>query len=382
MGGQTEKNQETFSTKTDLKEKVAGYLEHCIECNRCMNICPVTKETFSIKELNTATREGTSVPVKIRAFTFHCMQCGKCVPVCPVHIRRDSMVRYIKYKIKDQKPWSYHRYLFIKGPNLTGVKRITQQLFVKVKKLTQKDLACFMETTPMKNAEVLFYPGCYLYSTKTIRQTRRLLDYLGCSYAVLGGVTVCCGAPHLLQGELDEADHCAELLSQKIKACNPKIIITACAECFEAVEQIKNMQKMNYEVLSVTQYLLRFPEKFPANKIREKILVHNSCRFHEQSAQGVAVQNAVSRFADLVAPLPTQPSSCCYQWNHGTDPNNTARQITYLNSVGTRAKTLACNCLTCYEELQKVYTDVEIIDILQLFEESLDATRSSEHPSK
>jgi Fe-S oxidoreductase len=239
-----------------------------------------------------------------------------------------------------------------------------------------------METTPAAKADVLFYPGCYIYSTKTIRQTRRLLDHLGGSYAVLGGLTACCGAPHLLQGELDEADHCAKLLTQKIKACQPKIIITACAECFEAVEQIKKMQKMDYEVLSVAQYLLRFPEKFPANIIRGKILVHDSCRFHEQSAQGVAARNAVSRFADLVTPPHTQLSSCCYQWNHGNDPNNAARQHTYLKSVGTRAKTLACNCLTCYEELQKVYTDVEIIDILQLFEESLDAAKTLEPTSK
>jgi Fe-S oxidoreductase len=382
MGGQTEKNLEIFSTKTDLEEKIVGYLEHCIECNRCMNICPVTKETFSIKELNTATEEETVVPKKIREFAFHCMQCGKCVPVCPVHIRRDAMVRYIKYKTKDKKPWGYRRYLFIKGPDLTGLKKITQRLYILVKKMTQKDLACFMETTPGTKADVLFYPGCYLYSTKTIRQTLRLLNHLGGSYALLGGLTACCGAPHLLQGELDEADHCAKLLTQKIKACNPKIIITACAECFEVVEQIKKMQKMDYEVLSVTQYLLQFPEMFPANKIRGKTLVHDSCRFHEKSAQGAAARNAVSRFTDLVTPPPTQPSSCCYQWNHGTDPNNAARQHTYMKSVGTRAKTLAFNCLTCYEELQKMYTDVEIIDILQLFEESLDAAKTSEQTSE
>jgi len=292
------------------------------------------------------------------------------------------MVRYIKYKIKNQKPWSYRRYLFIKGPNLTGLKGITQQLYIKVKKMTQKDLACFMETTPAKNADVLFYPGCYIYSTKTIRRTLRLLNHLGCSYTVLGGVTACCGAPHKLQGELDEADYCSELLAQKIKTCDPKIIITACAECFEAVEQIKKIQKMDYEVLSVTQYLLRYPDKFPAKKIRGKTLVHDSCRFHDQSIQGVIARNAVSCFADLVQLQNNHPPSCCYQWNHGNDPENAVRQQTYLKSVRTNAKILACNCLTCYEELQKVYTDVEIIDILQLFEESLDATKISAEDSE
>ncbi len=54
------------------------------------------------------------------------------------------------------------------------------------------------------------------------------------------------------------------------------------------------------------------------------------------------------------------------------------RQNNYLQSVKASAPTLACNCLTCYEELKKNYTDVEIIDILQLFEESLDSMQSTE----
>jgi hypothetical protein len=64
--------------------------------------------------------------------------------------------------------------------------------------------------------------------------------------------------------------------------------------------------------------------------------------------------------------------SCCFKWNHGYDQNNTIRRIAYLAEVKNDAPTLACNCLTCYEELKKIQTDVEIIDVLQLFIESLD----------
>ncbi len=234
MNGQTKKNKELVPTKTFLQEKVSDYIEHCIECNRCMEVCPVTKDTFTINELNLASQEGHIVPSKIKEFAFHCVQCGKCVPACPKDIRRDHMVRYIKYKIRDKTPWGYKRYLLVKGPNQTGMRRIIQRLFIRSKKLTNKDLACFMETTPGKKVDVLFYPGCYIYSAKTVRQTLRLLKHVGSRYNVLGGVTACCGAPHLLQGEFDQADDCLELLYQKIKACDPRIILTACAECFEA----------------------------------------------------------------------------------------------------------------------------------------------------
>ena len=378
MNGQTEKNKELVPTKTFLQEKVSDYIERCIECNRCMEVCPVTKDTFTINELNLASQEGQSVPLKIKEFAFHCMQCGKCVPACPKDIRRDHMMRYIKYKIRDKKPWGYKRYLFVKGPKLTGMRRITQQLFIRLKKLTNKDLACFMETAPGKKADVLFYPGCYIYSTKTVRQTLRLLNHISCSYNVLGGTTICCGAPHLLQGEFDQADDCAELLYQKIKTCDPQIIFTACAECFEAVEQIKKMYTMDVEVLSVAQYLLRYQDKFPAKKIREKITVHDSCRFHAQSPQAIAAREVASRFSELVTSPMDQPSSCCYQWNHGSDSGNALRQANYLAAVKKKAPTLACNCLTCYEELKKTYTDVEVIDVVQLFDEALDTSKTTE----
>jgi Fe-S oxidoreductase len=357
---------------------VSEYTNKCTQCHRCMDVCPITKGSFSIDELNQATKDDQEVHFTIAEFAFNCMQCGKCVPVCPVNIRRDYMVRYIKYKIKDQKPWSYRRYLFIKGPNLTGIKGITQKLYVALKKMTTRDLASFMETTPIKQADVLFYAGCYIYSKKTVRQTLRLLDHLACSYSVLGGITSCCGAPHMLQGEFDSADQCLELLHKKITAVDPSIVITACAECYEAVASIKKTYNKKFEVLSVVQYLQRNSGKFPIVKIRKKIVLHDSCRFPVDSPQGAAARHTISTFGELTEAKSVSESSCCYQWNHGHDPGNSSRRKAYLTCVKKAAPTLACNCLTCYEELKKTHTDMEIIDVLQLYDDALNAACSKE----
>jgi Fe-S oxidoreductase len=375
MTSQTDENRESSNTRQFMADVISEYINQCIQCHRCMDICPVTKGHFPINELNQASKDGRQVPPKIKEFTFNCMQCGKCVPVCPVNIRRDYMVRYIKFKMRDQKPWSYKRYLFIKGPDLTGIKRIIQNLYIVLKKITTRDLACFMETTLQKKAEVLFYAGCYIYSKKTIRQTLRLLNHLGCSYSVLGGVTSCCGVPHMLQGEFDQGDHCLERLHEKIKVVDPDIVITSCAECYEAIDQIKTIYHEKFEVLSVVEYLQRNSNKFPKIKIRGKILLHDSCRFSKDSPQSAAACHAISAFGQLIEAPSAQGSSCCYQWNHGYDQKNNARRIAYLAEVKNAAPTLACNCLTCYEELKKLRTDVEVIDVLQLFNESLDNTQ-------
>ncbi|MBN1860039.1 MAG: (Fe-S)-binding protein [Candidatus Thermoplasmatota archaeon] len=379
MSGQMNEKKEAMDMAKYVTEVVASYLDQCIQCHRCMDVCPVTKGSFSIKELNQATKENTQVPSLIRAFAFNCMQCAKCVPVCPVNIRRDYMVRYIKHKERPRKPSSYKRYLLVKGPDLIGIRKFIQWLFVSMKKRTTRDLASFMETIPQKEAEVLFYPGCYIYSKKTVRQTLRLLDHLKCSYAVIGGVTACCGTPHLLQGEFTQADHCLELLHRKIRRVNPKIVITACAECFEAVEHIKKIYMENFEVLSVVQYLERNKEKFPLKKIRGKITIFDSCRFHAQSPQATAASSVAARFGELVAQAPTQNTSCCFQWNHGHDPFNATRRHAFLKEAEKYAPTLACTCLTCYEEFKKAYSDVDIIEVEDLFSEALDAKESGEN---
>jgi heterodisulfide reductase subunit D len=361
-----------------MREIIPEYVNRCIKCHRCMDVCPVTKGVFSIEDLNQASLQTQPVSSVIREFAFHCTQCGKCVSVCPVTIRRDYMVRAIKSKLRNNRPWSYRRYLLVKGPDLTGLKNILQKLFVVSKKITQPDLASYMEETPVKKADVLFYPGCYMYSTETIRQTLRLLRHIDSSFAVLGGVTTCCGAPYLFQGDFDKADHCLTLLYKKIKAVEPKIVITACAECFEAVEGIKKRYNEDFEVLTVTQYLLRNKQRFPAVKLKGKTIVHDSCRLTKGSPQGLAVRTAVDLFGKRIEHSTSHGSSCCFQWNHGYDPDNAKRQKEYLDEVKKYASTLACNCLTCYEELKKIKTDVVIIDAMQLFTDALDAAQSKE----
>jgi Fe-S oxidoreductase len=211
-----------------------------------------------------------------------------------------------------------------------------------------------------------------------VRRTLRLLDHLGCSYTVLGGVTSCCGAPHLLQGEFDQADQCLEQLYQKIKTVQPKLILTSCAECYEALEKLKREKNEVFELLSVVEYLSQNIDKFPKVRMQGTTLVHDSCRFKKDSRHGQAARITVETFGDLKEQENTQGSPCCYQWNHGYDPGNTSRQKKYLEDVRTSVSTLACTCITCYEELKKLRTDVEVIDVVQLYENALDAKPSKE----
>ncbi|HVQ00720.1 MAG TPA: (Fe-S)-binding protein [Candidatus Thermoplasmatota archaeon] len=360
-----------LDSKAQTTRDVNRYLDACKLYGSCMDACPVAKGAFTVEQLNEATRQGAKVPAVIKEFTWHCMQCGRCAPVCAAKLRRDIMVRILKHHLRREKPWNYKRYLLIRGPALKGFPRFLQRLYVASKKVALRDLAPLMEVRPTRPAEVLFYPGCYLYSPTTVRQTLRLLDHIGCSYEVLGGMSTCCGMPHLLQGEFELADDCMKRLQQDIARIHPHTILTACAECHEAITKIKSAYGEQYEVLSVIEYLTRHQHKFPRTKIVGEILVHESCRFSSKTPAGQAARQAAATFGTLVAPPAEHAPPCCFHWNHNQDPGNKQGRLAYLREMRAFAPVLACNCLTCYEEFKKLNTDITIIDIIQLYIDAL-----------
>lgn len=378
MNKQGTTNNKEIHTKEQTAREVSQYLATCKQYRSCMDVCPATKGSFTIEQLNEATKQGTNVPAVIKEFTWNCMQCGKCVPACAVKVRRDVMVRSLKHRLREKKPWSYKRYLLIRGPKLEWFPHFIQRLYVGSKKASHRDLAPFMEIRPTEPADVLFYPGCYLYSVKTVRQTLRLLDHIGCSYSVLGGMSTCCGMPHLLQGEFDRADECMRQLQRDIERIHPKIVLTACAECYDAIVQIKSTYHEEYEVLSVVEYLVRYQDKFPKVKVTGEILVHDSCRFSSNTSAGRAAQQAAATFGTFVTPTSQQQTSCCSHWNHNQDPSNTQRRLAYLKEMRMAAPVLACNCLTCYEEFKKLRTDINVIDVIQLYIDALQTKKEKQ----
>jgi len=372
-----------MNKKISLGEEIGVHVEEeipqCILCNRCMDACPVTKKGFSIEELNIATKPETSISDGIKSFVFSCVQCRRCVPVCPKGLHRDEMMLVCKNKLRKEKPYGYKRYLAIRGPDLGPIAQTAQGLYVAMKMQKAPDLAVHMETVPSSQTSVLFYPGCYIYSFETIRRTKRLLDHVGTPYVVLGGLTTCCGIPQLLQGEFDQVDHCMEALHEKIQKCNPSVILTGCAECLEALLRIKKRYHSTFEVYSVAEYLMQHVEKFPALKIRDAVTFHDSCRLTRRYKRDDATRKAISRFSTLVEMQNIRDQAlCCYHWNHDYDPANTKNRIARLTEAEKQAKTMVCDCLTCYEEYSKIKSEIEVIDILQLFEEAL----KKENPQK
>ncbi|MDP6154727.1 MAG: (Fe-S)-binding protein [Candidatus Thermoplasmatota archaeon] len=356
-----------------MRKWVSHDIDLCIGCNRCMEACPVTKKHITIADLNMATEPETEVPQNIIDFSFNCVQCGRCVPVCPAGARRDYMVLFIKYKLRAQKPGKYDKYIQIKDQDKRGFELMKQKLYTTYMKLKHRDLRQYMGSVPSENKEILFYPGCYINSPEVIRRTMKLLNFVGTPYNILGGLNTCCGIPHLLIGEFELAEKNMDLLHAKINRSTPKIVITGCAECFEALVRIKAKHKTEYDILTVTEFLLTHRDKFPKVRLRPNITLHDSCRITRRYNRGEAPRKAIEMFSKLVEMENSREKTlCCYYWNMGHDGANDKNRKKRLNEARGKSKTLACDCITCYEKYVGLDDGIEVIDILELFEEALD----------
>ena len=276
---------------------------------------------------------------------------------------------------KQKKSWSHTRYVLIRGTPLSFLMRFIRWVFVGFQKLMHPDLAQYMENTA-KQAPVLFYPGCYIYSPETIRKTIRLLDHIGISYSILGGVSHCCGLPHLLQGEKEQAQQCFQHLHESLQQAQPDIIITGCTECLEAVQRVQQTYKGTYKVMSVGEFLLGHQGKFPQLQLRDTMLLHRSCRSLQQPGQYQASQTIIKRFSSLQE-TPPNKTMCCKHWDHLPKRHQRQQNERVLTKAAAVAPVLVCDCLTCYEAFQRCASEVEVLDIIDLFVEALDHKESS-----
>jgi Fe-S oxidoreductase len=360
--------------KQAITTNVLRELDGCIECNKCLDACPVYSKSFQVKELNNTIRNATSISPEIIDFTFSCMQCRQCVPVCPNDLHRDEMLLLMKHYLQHKKPRSYDRYVLIRGPQLSLFRALAQTFFVIYQKLRNKEIAQFMETKHNAPNSLLFFPGCYIYSPKTINQTLRLLKHIDKPFSILAGLSHCCGMPYYLQGEFQQTEKCLTAIKKQLQQINPKIIISSCNECLEAIQLVNRYYHTSYQIKTVVDFLAENIDKFPKIKVKDTVSFHEACRYNRSKSRGLQARKAIKQFGNLKEMKHVKSNAgCCAHWNYEAYGKNDLLRKERLIEANNTASVMACECLTCYEQFLKMDSDVEVVDILDLFEQSLDA---------
>lgn len=126
----------------------------------------------------------------------------------------------------------------------------TENLDFKIKDLTKE------------KAKVLFYPGCMYSLEPMVRDTTKtyvqILNKAGVDFGFLGENETCCG---IIQLQLGDKGLFQDIARKNIKMLNNleiETLVTPCPHCsFAFKEHYPKIEKINFEVLHVTQFLNR-----------------------------------------------------------------------------------------------------------------------------
>jgi hypothetical protein len=68
-------------------------------------------------------------------------------------------------------------------------------------------------------------------------------------------------------------------------------------------------------------------------------------------------------------------AQCCSHWNYDAFEGNENNRKDRLNEAKKAADIMACECVTCYERLSKIESETHVIDVIDFFENALDAQK-------
>jgi len=404
----------------DAEQFGAAKLEHlrfpqildayaCIQCNRCANVCPANStgkalspaalevnKRYELNNIVSSFAAGEESPRPLIEFAlppeavWACTTCGACMEVCPVgceqmidivDMRRDLVMMQGEFPAELQtafrgmertgNPWG-----------LAADKRMEWAEGLEVPTV---------EENP--EFEVLFFVGCAgsydPAAQKTTRAMAKILDHAKVNYAVLGKGEKCTGDParragneylyYQLATENVETLNAA-LLTEKLDASKPKVVLTTCPHCFNAFANDYPQLGGEYTVMHHTQLIEQLMEekRLPPFDFDKTITYHDPCYLGRHNGEYDAPRNALTSGNANVVEMPRNrnDSFCCGAggaqfWKEEEEGDQRVSENRYLEAVETGAEVIATGCPFCKVMLGSTDSAEkegapEVLDVAQL----------------
>ena len=283
----------------------------------------------------------------------------------------------VHLRSKKELPKGYNNLLHWRGKDLPLHENIAVSLLRILKRDVVKDLKVQVDKTDLKEAENLFYFGCYIFSPSGIaKPTLELADYLGMDYEVMAGYRYCCGYPHYTTGRLKRSEKLFIDLHEAIKKVNPKFVITGCAECYVALKMVKEQFDADFEPITTSQWILDNLDKFDLFKTEEKVTFHDACMLSRLENQSENPRKIINEIVELVEIDENRDNSLCcggMRAGHNTEGVLEFRNQKLINAKKTGAKKMVTECITCWEKynpLAEAY-GMEVEDIVATVHKNL-----------
>ena len=161
--------------------------------------------------------------------------------------------------------------------------------------------------------------GCTTRSTPVLfDRLKELMDRAGVEYSS-HGLDLCCGAPLLLAGKIEEAKVQAEKVRRSLEGVD--VVVTPCPHCYTIIKhEYKEItgKDNGFEVLHITQFLKKLIDegkiKFKSG-FRKRVVYHDPCYIGRES-DGIYdeprdVLKSIPGLELVPLPLEKEDATCC-----------------------------------------------------------------------
>ncbi|MHA2024722.1 MAG: (Fe-S)-binding protein [Candidatus Thorarchaeota archaeon] len=279
----------------------------CINCGLCIQHCPVVAavgvDRFSgprsiAVELSRSPPEFWSTA----DIVYLCTGCGTCREVCPKNVNIPEVVNMIRARIFDHRPDLVPKGLHVVREVITEHSLAFEPWQDMEEKVESRDMRLerlglpFIEDPKLKQADVLFYPGCQAEErAQEVREAAKvILDFFSVNYTVLDEMS-CCGLPSVLMGDAKTAQTLAEHLEDSIQRIDAKMIVTTCAGCTGNLSEITERYGWGIPAVHIIEFLAenigldRFGKAFTDSSEFSDIhvTVHDPCHLIKHTSRQV-----------------------------------------------------------------------------------------------
>ena len=227
-----------------FRARGAAIADACTRCGDCFRACPMTgpggigdadpgETAAAIVDLVTG---GTGNDDAIQ-WAELCTGSGNCIPACQHGINPRFMVQMARgfaRRARDGAPletrWRGH------FQTMSRSVRVLSRL-----QLPPETLARFRQSSGTREAppDVVFYTGCNVLRTPHIALLALdVLDKLGTSYEVMGGVGQCCGFFQYRDGDFANKTKVANATIEGLAAAGTSTVLSWCPSCQIAIGEV------------------------------------------------------------------------------------------------------------------------------------------------
>ena len=368
-------------------------LKNCIKCSQCIEVCPNLRafnldkdQVQSLPQKLLDTLLGAELSDPVFQWVFGCNHCGCCLSACPEGLNPLLFNIILKREILlggDKRVSMIHNYLCSPASGFKRTIDIIQHLLLKpseIRWLTQ------VPHNP-EPVETVLLIGCTgIFRPDITLSLLDIMDMIGISYIVLGGINFCCGSPFQLIGDIDDFEMHLRNLFKNLLALNPDLVLYACAEClYNATHVAPHIIDIPFKQESAVKFVADNMGKLPLEEPQPvKISFHDSCslgRLCEDYQSPRKILNHIPGTELVEMQHIKQDSPCCGALSEMFCPgkNNGLKKMRIEEFQQTGAKQLITTCVGCESTYRKWKRDehLEVTNIFSFLGKSLGIGRQN-----